>query len=226
MPAASSDYLLACDTTQGACSVALFRGDDCVAQNLEAMPRGQAEALLPMIYQLLQTAELSPQHLTHLAVTIGPGTFTGVRIGLAAMRGLACALEIPLTGISTLAAMAQPCAAIYPIIVIIDARRNEFYTQIFDAQKQDITPPQALTLEALLPHLPAGGLHIIGTGKYKLAEAYGANAHIGTEDNFPHAYYVGHMALTLPVSTQLPEPIYLRPPDATLPAARHIVTRA
>src|SRR5580658_4603040 len=98
--------LLAVDTALGACSVALLEGDEVRAHIFEAMDRGHAERLAPMVDEAMTAANADFARLTRLAVTTGPGTFTGQRVGLAFMRGLRVALKKPLIGITTLEAMA------------------------------------------------------------------------------------------------------------------------
>ena len=88
--------ILAVDTALGACSAAVLDGDAVLAHRLEVMDRGHAEALAPMVQALMQDARISFRDLQRLAVTTGPGTFTGQRVGIAFMRGLRIALKIPL----------------------------------------------------------------------------------------------------------------------------------
>ena len=94
--------LLAIDTALGGCSVALLDGDKILSHIFEAMDRGHAERLAPMVQDAMRHAGAEFPVLTHLAVTTGPGTFTGQRVGLAFMRGLRLALKLPLTGVTTL----------------------------------------------------------------------------------------------------------------------------
>ena len=118
--------LLAVDTALGGCSVALLDGDRILAHIFEAMDRGHAERLAPMVDEAMRAAVTDFSDLTHLAVTTGPGTFTGQRVGLAFMRGLRLALHIPLTGVTTLEAIAQAAmdeTASTKAAVIHDARR-------------------------------------------------------------------------------------------------------
>ena len=122
--------ILAVDTALGACSVALLENNATLAQILEPMERGHAERLAPMVAEAMQAAKADFQTLDRLAVTVGPGTFTGQRVGLAFMRGLRLALRLPLTGVTTLegmaaAAMAETGEA--KVAAIHDARRSEAY---------------------------------------------------------------------------------------------------
>ena len=103
--------ILAVDTALGACSVAALLDDAIVAHRWIAMLRGHAEALAPMVQETLEDAHVQLGEFDRLAVTTGPGTFTGQRVGLAFMRGLRLALARPLVGITTLEAMAEAAKA-------------------------------------------------------------------------------------------------------------------
>src|SRR5580704_978202 len=103
--------ILAVDTALGACSAAVLEGDVVRAHRFVATERGHAEALAPMVQETMREAEIAFADLDRLAVTTGPGTFTGQRVGLAFMRGLRLALKKPLAGITTLDAMAAAAMA-------------------------------------------------------------------------------------------------------------------
>src|SRR3569623_2943665 len=138
--------LLTVDTALGACSAALLDGDAVLARALGAMERRHAEALAPMVHALMQRAGVTFPELERLAVTTGPGTFTGQRVGLAFMRGLRVALKVPLNGITTLEAMAaaamkeagEPFAA-----VLHDAKRDEVYVGL-NSRDAVLMPPTLL----------------------------------------------------------------------------------
>ena len=122
--------ILAVDTALGACSVALLEDDRLIAHIFEPMERGHAERLAPMVDEAMKQAGVEFAALNRLAVTVGPGTFTGQRVGLAFMRGLRLALHIPLTGVTTLEAMAMAAMAetgLPKAAAIHDARRAEAY---------------------------------------------------------------------------------------------------
>ena len=125
--------LLAVDTALGACSCAIVDDARVLAHRFEIMERGHAERLAPMVDEAMRETGLSFADLERLAVTTGPGTFTGQRVGLAFARGLRVALKIPLTGITTLEAMATAAIAETGAefgVAIHDAKRNEVYFQL------------------------------------------------------------------------------------------------
>lgn len=138
--------LLAFDTTANSVSVALYDGTEIVAHKYAEMTRGQGEALIPMIADTMAAAGRTMAALTHIAVAVGPGSFTGVRVGLAAARGLGLALGIPVLGVMTfeVAALDLP----RPLTVILDTKRGDFYTQFFP-ENGEVVEPQIQTLDVV-----------------------------------------------------------------------------
>jgi tRNA threonylcarbamoyladenosine biosynthesis protein TsaB len=214
--------LLAVDTALGGCSAALLQDGEDRAHVFEAMDRGHAERLAPMVEELMASADMGFAALTRLAVTTGPGTFTGQRVGLAFMRGLRLALEIPLTGVTTLeaiaaAAMAETakdkCAAIH------DARRDEAYLLL--QQKDEIVlAPIVLPFDQAVERIRAfGPCALGGTGAAAASETLG-DAFSLSRIRQPDALWVARLAQQLAVSTDVPGPLYLRAPDAKLPAGK------
>ena len=122
--------ILAFDTALGACSAAMLDGDEVLARRFETMERGHAERLAPMVREIMQEAGLAFGAIDRIAVTVGPGTFTGQRVGYAFARGLRLALKRPLIGVTTLADMAQAAMAqtgARGAAVLHDAKRSEVY---------------------------------------------------------------------------------------------------
>jgi len=117
--------ILAFDTSAAHCAAALLRGETVIATISEEMGRGQAERLIPLLDMLLQDAGLSWRDLTALAVGVGPGNFTGIRISVSAARGLALALDIPAIGVSTFAAISQGVEA--PHLAAVPAPQGNVY---------------------------------------------------------------------------------------------------
>lgn len=143
--------VLAIDTAAPRLGLALLRGER-IDRHDEPMATGQAERLFPALEALLAGASATLADLTRIAVTTGPGSFTGLRIGLSAARGLGLALGRPVLGIPSLLALSL--AAEGPSAVLLDARRGEAYLQLFSAPGQPTTEAQLLPLddaEALLP---------------------------------------------------------------------------
>ena len=209
--------ILACDTTQGACSAALYRGG-VLAAALQEMQKGHAEALMPMLAQLMADAKIGMHEIDRLAVTHGPGSFTGVRVGLSAMRGLALALDCPLKTFGTFEVMARAAALKAPLLVAVDARRETFFAQAFAADTTPLGPPQAVGLAAALALHEARPLTIIGSGADILCAADEGLKKVPA-NMFPDAAVLAEMAAADDDWENLPaaEPLYLRPPDASLP---------
>ncbi len=208
--------ILAVDTALGACSAALLENERVIAQRFVAMERGHAEALAPMVEEVMAGHAFAS--LDRLAVTTGPGTFTGQRVGLAFMRGLKVALGIPLAGVTTLAAMAAQAKSecgTTRAIALHDARRAEVYVEI-DATPEVMLFAQAVArLRALKPDDP---IALAGTAASRVCEAL-ATEFVLSSVRQPDALWVARLAIKSQVS-ETPRPLYLRAPDAKLPADR------
>ncbi len=129
-------YILAIDTTLGACSAALIKDGNILGHAMEVRARGHVERLLPMVSEICDSSKVDRGSINYIAVTIGPGTFAGARIGLSAAKGMALGLNIPVIPITTLEAIADHYAQDNinfsgNIAVAIDARRGEVYLQSF-----------------------------------------------------------------------------------------------
>jgi tRNA threonylcarbamoyladenosine biosynthesis protein TsaB len=219
--------ILAVDTALGACSAAVLDDDRVVAQELIAMERGHAEALAPMVQALMQTAKVRFPELDRLAVTTGPGTFTGQRVGLAFMRGLRIALKRPLIGITTLQAMAT--AAMHEAQTLLgaalhDAKRGEVYVGLYKGD-ETILEPALLPFDdaiSLMAQLVSRDEHIAFAGTAAESACAGhvkrGGSGVVASIRYPDALWVARLALHAPESTEAPQPLYLRPPDARLPS--------
>jgi len=215
--------LLAVDTALGGCSVVLLEGEKVLVHIFEAMDRGHAERLAPMVEEAMRGVEFSS--LTHLAVTTGPGTFTGQRVGLAFMRGLRLALQIPLTGVTTLEAIALAAmkeSGMTKAAAIHDARREEAYLLLRDG-KQVILEPVVMPFVDAVERIRAFGPCVLaGTGAASAKESLGADFTLSTIRQ-PDALWVARLARTMPVPQDAPGPLYLRAPDAKLPGGKALV---
>src|SRR5262249_29216388 len=127
--------VLAFDTTGSACSAALLRDDALVASRQSAMERGHAQALPLMVREVMRAAGIDFAAPDLVGVTVGPGAFTGIRIGLATARGLGLAACLPVFGITTFAAVAAAAnpRAQLPLVVALESRRDDLFVQRFTA---------------------------------------------------------------------------------------------
>ena len=208
--------VLALDTAQNACSVALVAGDLVLAHASEPMVRGHQERLALMVQEVMVQAGLAFADLDRIGVTVGPGSFTGLRVGMAFAKGLGLALAKPCIGIGCLPALAASADVPGMVCAIIDARRGQVYIQIFD-DGQALMAPDAVTLEVAVARLAelwnGGPLTIIGPGA-ALLEGVIASARIMVcEAADPVA--LARLAAIAPISPV--RPLYLRAPDAKLP---------
>jgi tRNA threonylcarbamoyl adenosine modification protein YeaZ len=195
------DTVLAFDTSAAHCAAALLLPGGRVLTRLEPMEKGQAERLMPLLEELLQAAGLGWSDLTRLAVGTGPGNFTGVRISVAAARGLALGLGIPAIGITRLEALAFGLPR--PITVVEDARRGEVYVQGFGAE----------TSEALL--LDGSDLsHVLETSQLTGSAAGPA----ALPPAMPLAEAMARLAAARDLPQPRPAPFYLRGADAAPPS--------
>ncbi len=221
--------ILAVDTALGACSVAVLNDGETLAHRVEAMDRGHAEALAPMVEATMRDAGIEFFALDRLGVTTGPGTFTGQRVGLAFMRGLRVALKRPLVGITTLNAM---CAAAMAetdcryAAAIHDARRSEAYLAI-TAGDETLLIPSLVSLDdaaqVITGILPAGQMiALAGTAAERVERdlsAKGCAIRLSSVRQ-PDALWVARLGLKAATLKDAPVPLYLRAPDAKLPSVK------
>jgi len=224
----SSLYILALDTATTGCSVTVWRGGDdfgdVLAHDARSMTRGQAEMLLPMVQDALHAAGIVPQNLDAIAVTRGPGAFTGMRIGLAAARGLALSLGIPCIGVTTLEAVARGVEGQeHPILAAVESKREDIYVQVFDAKFNPLGEPQAANGAALAELVGTTPMVAVGDAAQRaqdMLHAEGVQILLSEASQLPDTRVVARLAADRFVAekdTPPPEPIYLRPPDAKLP---------
>src|ERR1700722_20702050 len=138
--------ILALDTCLGACSVAVCDEDSALAAASEAMTRGHQERLAPMVREVMAKAGLDFAQLDRIGVTVGPGSFTGLRVGLAFAKGLALALDRPCIGVSVLEALGRAHARAGFVAACLDAHRGQVYLQIF-IDGSAVMAPDALPVE-------------------------------------------------------------------------------
>ncbi|MFZ5671964.1 MAG: tRNA (adenosine(37)-N6)-threonylcarbamoyltransferase complex dimerization subunit type 1 TsaB [Pseudomonadota bacterium] len=205
--------LLVFDTSMAACSAAAYDMAEgrVLAARFVLMERGHADALAPMIKEVMDEAGIAFRDLTRIGVTLGPGTFTGVRTGIAMARGLALALDLKIARLDTLTAIAANAAPDKtPLVIAADARRDEIYFLRASGEA-----PMVLPVAEAARRLPDGQSFVLGTG----AEALIAAAPEGrlmrlSDGDMPDAKKFARLCAMLPLSEIAPEPLYLRPPDA------------
>lgn len=210
--------VLAFDCSGASCSAAVVVDDRPAAQRFVAMERGHAEALLPMIDAVLAEARLAPAALDLLAATVGPGSFTGLRIGLAAARGLALARGIAAIGVTSFDAVVAEGAGELPLLIALESKRAELFLQRRD--REDRRLPALVPAEDWTAIVPPGPCRLAGDGAPRLAAAL-ARPDIellpghGRPDPVALAL-IGAARWQAGVRAPL-EPLYLRAPDTTPP---------
>lgn len=197
------------DTCLSACAAAVLSDGRVLAARSEAMARGHQERLAPLVREVMQEAGIGFSDLELVGVTVGPGSFTGLRVGLAFAKGLGGALDIPVAGVGALAALAEPVEG--RAVAAIDAKRGQVYLQAFEAAAP-LGAPEVLPLEAALEQVAnLGAAALIGPGAALLAPAAPGARVLAAEAADPAA--VARLAR----AGGPPRPIYLRAPDARLP---------
>lgn len=214
--------ILGLDCATGPLSAAFVAGNRVLAEHRAPGPTGQAEILLPVIERLRREVGLEWSAVDRLAVTLGPGSFTGVRIALAAARGLALAIARPIIGFSTLEAVALALPPDpRPLVVALDARRGQIYAQPFRADGSPLAPPDAVTPAAVAAALPPGPVRLAGSGAALVAAASGRTDLALAPLAVPDAAAMARAAQHRPEPPRAaPEPIYLRGADARLAGNR------
>ncbi len=228
--------VLALDTTLGACSAAVaIAGPEAptICGQYELREREHAEAIIPMIEAAFSDASSGYGVLDAVAVTTGPGSFTGVRVGVATARALALALDLPVIGATSLEVMARKALdeledAPDVLGVVVDARRAQVYVALFDGAGEVLSAPQALAPEAAAALLPRKG-HVVlaggGAALVRRAVADPDRVEAVLPDLQPDARVLAGMAMTRTPQHEPLHPLYLRAPDAKPQSGKAIPRR-
>lgn len=211
--------VLAFDCSGQACSAALTEGGRLLGRRRSTGDRGKAQILLPMIAVLLAECAVDWCDLGLIGVTVGPGSFTGLRIGLAAARGFALAAAVPVCGVGCAEALAAEVPAASrsgrTVVVVIDSKRAEIYAQPFDQDLRPLAEPAAIAPEAVAG-LAAGPAVVVGDGVARLGPlpadwlVLAAAVDAGQVARLAAERFAAGRPLP-------PAPLYLRPPDVTPP---------
>lgn len=220
--------VLALDTSLGAVSVALANADGVrIAHRRELRENGHAERLFPLLGEVTAEAGVALRDVGRVAVTLGPGTFTGVRTGVAAARALVLATGCEAVGETSLAVIARGVRRLRPeacagreLLVAIDARRGQAYVQRFGAGGEALSEPELCAVEAVAAGLSGAAVTVAGSGAGPIvaaAVAVGGAPALLPGVFEPDALDLLHMAPDL-VPLEVVRPLYIRPPDAKPPA--------
>lgn len=214
--------VLAIDTALEACSAAILDTDrqSGIVSRSQPMMRGHAEALMPLIAAAMSAADTEFSQLDRIAVTVGPGSFTGLRVGVAAARGIALATGKPVVGLTTLAALAAPffeADESAALLAAIDARHGQVYMQLFGPGGRSLVAPRVASVREAVRAATASPTRIVGTGAKLIDDAWPDNERRPSLVSAVRAADVAWVArlgaaivdLTAPV-----KPLYLREADA------------
>jgi tRNA threonylcarbamoyladenosine biosynthesis protein TsaB len=217
--------ILAIDTVLDACAAGVLdtSAGKLIAQESQAMKRGHAEALMPLIARVIKQSGIAFAGLDRIAVTTGPGSFTGLRVGLSAARGIALAANKPVVGLTTLTAYAAPVVSQsgeQPVISAIDARHDHVYYQVVSGNGSSLIRPRVAPIEEALGASRFGAPHLVGNAARILADRWPAHAlppfKVDAQPA-PDIAWVAWLGAAVSPNTAPARPYYLRAPDAKLP---------
>ena len=217
--------ILAIDTALDACAAAVLDTDagKLIAQESLAMKRGHAEALMPLIARVIKESGIAFASLDRIAATTGPGSFTGLRVGRSAARGIALAAGKPVVGVTTLTAYAAPVVSEsgeQPIISAIDARHDHVYLQVVSGNGGSLVTPRVAPVSEALDAVRFGAPYLVGNAARILAERWPADAPPPVKVDpqpAPDIAWVAWLGAAVDPDVALARPFYLRAPDAKPP---------
>src|SRR5258705_3023448 len=216
--------ILAIDTALDACAAGVLDSDaGKIAQESQAMKRGHAEALMPLIARVMKESGIGFASLDRIAVTTGPGSFTGLRVGLSAARGIALAANKPVVGLTTLTAYAAPVVSQngeQPVISAIDARHGQVYFQAVSGNGSALIRPGIVPIGEALDASRFGAPHLVGNAANILAERWPAEAPPPFKvdaQSAPDIAWVAWLGAAVTPDSAPARPFYLRAPDARIP---------
>lgn len=213
--------ILAIDTALEACSAAIYDSaeETIIASDSQFMARGHAEALMPILAAVMQQAAISYGQIDRIAVTVGPGSFTGLRVGIAAARGIALATHKPAIGITTLEALAAPYIAAdpaTPVASAIDGRHKQVYFQLFGAGGHVLLSPRMVPLAEAVHAAAGASARVVGSGAALMAGLWPASAKSPEIDerSAPDIDWVARLGARANPKDSPAKPLYLRAAEA------------
>jgi len=217
--------ILAIDTALDACAAAVLdtEAGKLIAQESQAMKRGHAEALMPLIGRVIAQSGIGFAALDRIAVTTGPGSFTGLRVGLSAARGIALAANKPAVGVTTLTAYAAPVVSQngeHAVVSAIDARHDQVYLQVVSGNGSSLIRPRVAPIEEALGAWRFGAPHLVGNAAKILADRWPSHAVPPFKVDAqaaPDIAWVGWLGAAVSPNTAPARPFYLRAPDVKPP---------
>jgi tRNA threonylcarbamoyl adenosine modification protein YeaZ len=217
--------VLAIDTSRGACSAAVYDGTLrlALARESEPMARGHAEALAPMVERVLARIEGGVASIEKIAVAIGPGSFTGLRIGVAMARAMALSLEVPVVGVSTLIAYAGPMLddpRPGVIAAAVDAGHGHVYFHLIDSKAKQIFSPRIVSLRDAVRAIGGSPARVVGDAAKLVAEEArraGVEVDATAAAAFPDIIAIARIGLAADPAQWPARPLYVKAPDAHPP---------
>jgi len=208
--------ILHIETATPICSVSIAHGNILIASKEAETVNSHARMLAPMIQQLLAENNFSISHLNAIAVSEGPGSYTGLRIGLSTAKGICYAANLPLILINTLQAMAAGMQVIVKderilFVPVLDARRNDVYWNVFDSSLSELNKTQCNSVDEIMQHLTENKLNVVvaGTGAFKF-EAFQSQLQI-LDENVIGSKHLIHLALIKFQTKQFADLAYSEP---------------
>ena len=217
---------LSFDTSADYCAAALVQDGTAIAAQSLAMSRGHAEALVPLVRKLCASTGTDLSGVDLVAVTVGPGSFTGVRTGIAAARGFALATGAPAVGVSSLQAVAYSArqAGSPSVLVVLDTRRADFFAQLFDSDAEPCGDPAVLDAGAIQDLIRMNAPVVVGNAVARFRSDVGPDMDAGIFASGPGVPDPADVALlaerilyTNRVASDTLSPLYLRAPEAKIP---------
>ncbi|CAN7690584.1 tRNA (adenosine(37)-N6)-threonylcarbamoyltransferase complex dimerization subunit type 1 TsaB [Bosea sp. LjRoot9] len=215
--------ILAIDTALGACSACVLEAGQAEPLAIEqiAMERGHAEALMPLVERVMKAVEGGFASLDRVAVTVGPGSYTGLRVGISAARAIALAAGIPAIGVTTLAATAAPLIGRESgrvIAAALDAKHGQVWFQALSSQGKPLVSLRQVNHRDAARAIGAGPVSLIGSAAMAVANeawAIGLDALVLDESRAPDVTWVARLGMIADPEDAPPRPLYLKAPETT-----------